>query len=269
MEKAHSRDTYTDSTGIAYPDARINRWTVIHPAVCLSGGTAAAVLSSFSALFFIPIVMSVYAVAAFSALLAIEGRTSLRLPNLVSLLRLFGGGYALLASSLLLPAGWALFFVVAAASMSDFFDGPIARRVGTTRFGGKLDMELDAFNMFALAMAGHILFDLGWQLLLVGLIRYAYVYALLLLPPVTRIPRWIGLSAKSVCGVAVAVLVAVTAPIVGDRVRELIVNLTALSLVMSFGADLFARLYNIRMTKSGRRPLRGAAVRLPRSVPPV
>jgi phosphatidylglycerophosphate synthase len=214
----------------------------VHSAVFLLAGLAVAAMRpgrigrsvSAGACFF--------SLLSFAWLFRLQGKGSLRAPNVVGLTRLLGAAYALLSAALPLPGGWALFFVVAAASASDFADGALARRMGPTPFGGKLDMELDAFNMFALSIAGFFLFQTGTRILVLGLLRYCYVFALLILPPAGSTPKWTRLAAKYICAFAVSALVAVTAPVLPNAAREALVTLSVGFLSLSFGIDIALRL---------------------------
>lgn len=225
-----------------YPSSRFNAWTLSHSAVCLCAGLAVAALRNERICRSISAALCFYSLAAFASLFPLQGKSSFRSPNLVSLARLLGAAYALLAVALPLPGGWALFLVVAAASASDFADGALARKMGATPFGGKLDMELDAFNVYALSITGLFLYQVGTRILVLGLMRYCYVFILLILPPADSVPRWSRLVAKSICAFAVAVLVFVTAPVVPRAARDALVTLAAGFLSLSFGIDLAVRL---------------------------
>jgi phosphatidylglycerophosphate synthase len=224
------------------PSRRFNTWTLLHSAICLYAGLAIVALRHERTGRAVSAAVCFYSLPAFAALFSLQGKGSLRAPNLASLARLLGAAYALLSIAFPLPGRWALFLVVAAASASDFADGALARRIGPTPFGGKLDMELDAFNMYALSIAGLFLFQVGTRILALGLMRYCYVFALLILPPADRVPRWSRLAAKSICAFAVAALVIVTAPVVSKAAREALVTLAVGLLSLSFGIDIAVRL---------------------------
>lgn len=62
------------------------------------------------------------------------------------------------------------------ALLLDAVDGRVARRTGTvTGLGSRLDMEVDAFLILVLGVAAGLL--LGWWVLAIGLLRYAYLAA--------------------------------------------------------------------------------------------
>ena len=64
----------------------------------------------------------------------------------------------------------------------DAVDGWLARRTGTeTDLGARFDMEVDAFLL--LVLSAYVAQDLGWWVLTIGLMRYAFV-------AVGRILRW-------------------------------------------------------------------------------
>ena len=230
---------------VSYPSRSFNAWTLLHSAVCVCAGLAIVALRHERTGGCISAALCVYAVAAIAALFPLEGKGALRAPNLVSLTRLLGAAYALLSAALILPGGWVLFAVVAAGSASDFADGALARKMGPTPFGGKLDMELDAFNMYALSITGFLLLQARTRILALGLMRYCYVFALLILPPAGHMPRWARLTAKSVCALTVAALVGVVAPVGSKAARDVLVTLAVGILSISFGIALAVRLLRI------------------------
>lgn len=71
------------------------------------------------------------------------------------------------------PAGWlAWLLVLYAATLSDWIDGPLARRAGPTLLGGVLDIEFDSGLTLWSGIAAAVLGGLPWVVLLPPLIRY-------------------------------------------------------------------------------------------------
>ncbi len=71
------------------------------------------------------------------------------------------------------------------ALVLDAVDGYVARRTDTaTAFGARFDMEVDAFLIAVLSV--HVAPYLGWWVLAIGAMRYAYVLAGRVLPWLRR-----------------------------------------------------------------------------------
>ncbi|WP_093418273.1 CDP-alcohol phosphatidyltransferase family protein [Saccharopolyspora flava] len=120
------------------------------------------------------------------------------------------------------------------ALISDFLDGQVARRTGTTSaFGARLDMEVDAFLILVLSV--HVATELGLWVLVIGLMRYAFVAASW---------RWWWLRAelppsrarKTVAAVQGIVLVAASSGVVPHAATAVLLAL--LALLWSFGRDV-------------------------------
>lgn len=72
------------------------------------------------------------------------------------------------------PAGWlAWLLVLYAATLSDWVDGPLARRAGPTLLGGVLDIEFDSLLTLVAGIAAVAWGGLPWIVLLPPLMRYA------------------------------------------------------------------------------------------------
>jgi phosphatidylglycerophosphate synthase len=112
------------------------------------------------------------------------------------------------------PAGWlACGAVVAGATVLDWVDGPLARRLGPTRLGGALDIEADSWVTLWSGMAAVTLGGLPWWCVLAPVLHY--------MRPALAIRRG-GLPAGGdpwwgrVTGVAqMALFIAALAPITG------------------------------------------------------
>ncbi len=71
-------------------------------------------------------------------------------------------------------AGWiAWLLVLYAATLSDWLDGPLARRAGPTLLGGVLDIEFDSWLTLWAGIAAVVYGGLPWGILLAPLVRYA------------------------------------------------------------------------------------------------
>ena len=113
-----------------------------------------------------------------------SGVTRLGPANLVTLARsaLTGGVTALAvdARPALLVAS-----VAAVALATDFVDGQVARRTGTSSsLGARFDMEVDAFLL--LVLSGYVAMSVGWWVLAIGAWRYLYIGAGRLVPWLRR-----------------------------------------------------------------------------------
>jgi phosphatidylglycerophosphate synthase len=161
----------------------------------------------------------------------------LGLCNLVTLLRL-ALATALLAPLLAPASGWAVIGVALAALALDGVDGWLARRDRhVSAFGARLDVEVDAALSLILALNALASGTVGSVVLLLGLPRYAFMAAALLLPQLAR-PLPERFDRKLVCVVQIAVLIALQAPVVDGAVALALVMGTACALAWSFGRDV-------------------------------
>jgi len=163
------------------------------------------------------------------------------LANQITLLRAGLGclvGGALLAHGGALALGWPLAALIASALALDALDGWLARRFGlATRFGARLDLEVDALLLLLLAL-------LVWQsdrveawVLAIGLMRYAFVAAGRLVPAL-RAPLPPSRRRQAVCALQGVVLLACLLPPVPPSAAKMLVALALLALALSFAADL-------------------------------
>lgn len=158
--------------------------------------------------------------------------------NVVTLMR------AALACALLVPlaegraAGWGVAVVASVALALDGMDGWLARRSGlVSRFGARFDMEVDA--ALALVLSLHVLAGtpVGAEILVLGLIRYAFVIAALGwpwlaadLPPSDR--------RKRVCVLQIATLILLQTPLLADGWAILLARLATAAVIWSFATDI-------------------------------
>ncbi len=157
--------------------------------------------------------------------------------NRVTLVRavLVGGVTALVADSLVDRIPTAVIVSIAAVALVlDAVDGIVARRTGTaTPLGARFDMEVDAFLLLVLGV--FVAQSLGWWVLAIGLMRYAFFVAGKLLPWLrAQLPA--SQARKVVAATQGVVLVVVSShalPVAG-----LFVGAALALLVWSFGRDV-------------------------------
>lgn len=134
--------------------------------------------------------------------------------------------------------GWSLSAIALVVLMLDGADGWLARRYGAaTRFGARFDMELDA--AFILILCGLVWAQgkVGAWVLLIGLMRYAFVAAGLLLPRLRR-PLPPSRRRKTVCVIQVGVLVLCLVPAVGPAFAVPAAAAALALLTVSFALDV-------------------------------
>ncbi len=126
----------------------------------------------------------------------------------------------------------------------DAVDGRVARRTGTcSSFGGRFDMEVDAFLIAVLS--AYVAPTAGWWVLAIGAIRYLYV-------AVSWGLRWLRrplpsrFSAKVVAAIQGIVLTVAASGLVPLGVIRVVLAVAMALLVESFARDI-ARLWRERM----------------------
>ena len=155
-----------------------------------------------------------------------------------ALISLVGGLVVVEGVALTAAWGWTMTALAVAAFSLDAVDGWVARRLGqTTAFGARFDQELDAFFIALLAVVAWRLGEVGAWVLLIGGMRYLFALAGYLWPRVLGRPLPPSRRRKVVCGVQVAALLAVLAPIVGPDVGGAMAVAALIALTYSFGAD--------------------------------
>jgi phosphatidylglycerophosphate synthase len=162
---------------------------------------------------------------------------TLGLCNLATLARMALA--AALLAPLVAPAPpWAVFAVAAVALALDGADGWLARREGrASDFGARFDMEVDSALALILALNAWAAGTAGAAVLLLGLPRYVFVGAALVLPWLDR-PLPERFSRKAVCVLQIATLIALQLPPVAASLADPVVAAVALALVWSFGRDV-------------------------------
>ncbi|WP_082479781.1 MULTISPECIES: CDP-alcohol phosphatidyltransferase family protein [unclassified Rhizobium] len=133
---------------------------------------------------------------------------------------------------------WATAATVMLALLLDGVDGYLARRYRQeSAFGARFDMELDAFLILVLSVAALVLEKAGPWVLLIGLLRYAFVLAQWPFPWMT-ISLPVSFRRKLVCVIQVATLCGVLLPIVSQPVSGALCAVALALLVSSFFVDV-------------------------------
>ncbi|WP_349428490.1 CDP-alcohol phosphatidyltransferase family protein [Microbacterium sp. LWS13-1.2] len=137
--------------------------------------------------------------------------------------------------------------LVACALALDGVDGYVARRTASeSALGARFDMEVDAFLLLVLCV--YDVRFVGWWVLSIGLLRYAFVVAGAGLPWMRRTlpPRYWRKVVTAVCGIALTIVAAQVLP----PEANLAVAAAALLLMLeSFGRDVT---WLVRLNLSGR-----------------
>lgn len=149
---------------------------------------------------------------------------------------------AFLATLLFEQAGQRVAFVVlsvaALAATLDAVDGWLARRTGmSSAFGARFDMETDAVFILVLSVWAWRLGKAGPWVIASGLLRYAFVLAVMLMPALRGdLPP--SFRRKSIAAVQMVVLLVVIAPFVPASDSVPVAALGLLALATSFGIDI-------------------------------
>ncbi|NII68904.1 CDP-alcohol phosphatidyltransferase family protein [Microbacterium ulmi] len=164
---------------------------------------------------------------------------------------------ALVATSFTTSISVPLLIGLAAPALAlDAVDGWLARRTGTTsELGARFDMEVDAFLLLALSI--YVARSLGWWVLAIGLLRYAFVAAGWLLPwmRATLPPRYWRKVVTAVAGIALTIAASGLAP---SWMGAGIAGVALALLVESFGRDV-VWLWRSRRSAGSRMPRRAWA----------
>lgn len=228
-----------------------NIWTAAHSAICLFFGFLMLQLGNTPVPLRLTGAVTGYGIASFAFLFVIQKKGVLNLPNFISVTRLVLGAAVLLLLPFRPPAVLTL-SLLAVAGLSDTFDGLVARALGPTEFGAKLDMELDAFFMLLLSAILYYSGMEGWTISL-GLMRYGYVFLLLFLPSSAPAGRGVGRYEKLVCLLSYLLLITAAAPWIPLKIRVSLVFYDLLLLGSSFLVDLVFRIASLRHTAGEKK----------------
>ncbi|EKX64649.1 CDP-alcohol phosphatidyltransferase family protein [Streptomyces ipomoeae] len=150
---------------------------------------------------------------------------------------LVGAVTALVADSFQSSPPVSLFVgLTAVALILDGVDGKVARRTGTsTALGARFDMEVDAFLILVLSV--YVSMSLGPWVLLIGVMRYAFVAAAKALPWLNgSLPH--SMARKTVAAVQGVFLLVAASGLLPYAAGFALVALALGSLIWSFGRDI-------------------------------
>jgi phosphatidylglycerophosphate synthase len=134
------------------------------------------------------------------------------------------------------PRPWWLLALVVPALILDAVDGLVARRTGTaSAAGARLDMEMDAALLLVLSAIA--IRSLGWWVLVIGGMRYAFVAVARLRPRLCR-PLPFSQFRRVVAAVQGVALAAALAPVFPLVVARTAVAVAMVLLIISFGRDV-------------------------------
>ena len=170
-----------------------------------------------------------------------SNRSSLGWPNRVTLLR--GLLVAWLAVWIAFPSwlsagAWTVVAVTLASLLLDGVDGYLARRLDqSSSFGARFDMEVDAALILLLCVLIAQAGIAGPWVLLIGLMRYAFVLAMILFPSLNQtLPD--SFRRKVICVWQVASLIAAFVPVLPPLLINSVLALALALLVISFSLDI-------------------------------
>ncbi len=121
------------------------------------------------------------------------------------------------------------------ALLLDAVDGQVARRSGTvSEFGGRFDMEVDAFLILVLSL--YVASTTGWWVLAIGAARYVFVVAKAVVPRLrgTAPPRF---WCKVVAALQGVVLTVAMAGVLPEPMSEAALAVALVLLAESFGRE--------------------------------
>jgi phosphatidylglycerophosphate synthase len=236
MSDVTTRAAMSDiSTGTAMRDATIATFAAALLCAELSGHAGAALVSAAAAIAGIGVVAS-----AGVSVMSRAGRWSGPADRVTLGRTVLIGGCATVAVLVLTgavpPRPWWLLLLVIPALVLDGVDGSVARRTGTaSKAGARLDMEMDAALLLVLSVIA--INSLGWWVLAIGGMRYAFVAASWLRP---RLRGSLAFSqfrrvVAAVQGVTLGVALSPTIPLPSARAA---VAIALVLLVVSFGRDV-------------------------------
>lgn len=147
---------------------------------------------------------------------------------------------------------WALVLLVVVELCMDGVDGFLARRFRqVSLFGARFDMEVDALLILIASVAAVILGKTGWWVLMIGLMRYAFI---LLQQAIPRLKAELedSFRRKAICVVQIGALCIILAPITPPSVSGPVAAFALGLLIYSFAVDTVALLK--RQPAEGTRP---------------
>ncbi|MFN3525054.1 MAG: CDP-alcohol phosphatidyltransferase family protein [Paracoccus sp. (in: a-proteobacteria)] len=218
------------------------------PVVLLASGAGCAVIAGLALLLPLSPRGAAVAMAAFAGVGVTVGvLVRRRYPyaqfgacNLVTLIRAALVCVLLGALAQGLAAGWSVALVATLALGLDGVDGWLARRSGlASGFGARFDIEVD--SALALILSLHVLAGsaVGAEVLVLGLLRYAYVAAGVALPLLRgKLPP--SQRRRIVCVIQIAALIVLLTPLPDGGQAIVLARLAALALIWSFAVDILS-----------------------------
>lgn len=144
---------------------------------------------------------------------------------------------ALVATSFTAPVPVPLLVALASVALAlDAVDGWLARRTHTeSELGARFDMEVDAFLL--LVLSAYVARGLGWWVVTIGLLRYAFVVAGWFLPAMraTLPPRYWRKVVTATAGIALTLAASALFP---EWVNLAVTSIALALLLESFGRDV-------------------------------
>ena len=135
-------------------------------------------------------------------------------------------------------APWWLAGALAVITLTDFFDGRIARRMQAGRFGQTWDMECDAAYALGLSLLLRTMYQVPLFVLAIGLMRYLYVLVWHYDGDPERVPRIYKLYAKTVTALLVSGLIVSLIPTIPQTERVVLLAVLLALQSVSFVWDL-------------------------------
>jgi phosphatidylglycerophosphate synthase len=223
--------------GTAMRDATVATAVATVLCVVLAGYAGPALISAAATVAGIGVV-----VAAGAAVISRTGRWSGPADRVTLSRTVLIGGCATVAVLIVagtLPARpWWLLALVVPALLLDGVDGHVARRTGTaSAAGARLDMEMDAALLLVLSVVA--IGSLGWWVLAIGGMRYAFVAAAVFRPQLNA-PLPFSQFRRVVAAIQGVTLAAALAPVFPLPVSRGAVALALVLLAVSFGRDVLS-----------------------------
>ncbi len=198
------------------------------------------------------VAFGLFAVVAATALARLDRHPHSRfgLANLITLAR--AGGACLFAGLALAPGlltdggAWVTAAAVVALLALDGIDGWVARREGlSSAYGARFDMETDALTILALSALALTLDKAGPWVLMLGLMRYAFVAAGWAWPALEA-PMPPSLRRKAVCVLQIGILAVLLAPTLTPPLSSTLAAVALVALAWSFAVDTLCLIRSTR-----------------------
>lgn len=133
---------------------------------------------------------------------------------------------------------WTCVALLLVALVLDGVDGLLARRQAmASRFGARFDMEVDALTILLLSILAILLGKAGAWVMLIGLMRYAFVAAGITWPALAA-PLPPSLRRKAVCVVQYAALLVLLLPVAHPPATTAVAAVALAALAWSFAVDV-------------------------------